>query len=286
MRVVVIGANGQLGTDVCGAYHSAGHDVLPFSHADVDIRDTDAVYRALAPAKPELVVNTAAMHNLEACEADPDAAFAVNATGAHNLAVAGCETGFALLHVSTDYVFDGTKGDPYTERDAPGPLNVYGRTKLKGEELVRETLPRHFIVRTSGLYGRAACRAKPSGNFVQLMLRLARERGEVRVVTDEIVTPTYTEDLARQMVRLTDSPLYGLYHATSQGETSWFDYARAIFDLAGVEVRMHTAGVGDFPQKAPRPKYSVLDNAALRRAGLDIMPHWRDSLARYLDSLH
>jgi dTDP-4-dehydrorhamnose reductase len=285
VRVAVIGANGQLGTDVCAAYRSAGHDVLELVHADVDIRDRDAVHRVLTPATLDLVVNTAAMHNVEACESDADAALAVNATGAYNLATAGCDLGFALLHVSTDYVFDGSKGRPYVESDAPNPLSVYGRTKLEGEELIRETLPKHFIVRTSGLYGRAACRAKPSGNFIQRMLWLARERGEVRVVTDEIVTPTYTEDLARQIVRLSESPNYGLYHATSQGETSWFDYASAIFDLGGMQVHMTPAASRDFPQKAPRPKYSVLENEALRRAGLDIMPHWRESLARYLVSL-
>jgi dTDP-4-dehydrorhamnose reductase len=282
MRVAVIGGNGQLGVDVCAAHAAAGNSVIPMTHGDVDIRDRDAVFRALESLRPDVVVNTAAMHNLEACEKEPDMAAAVNATGAINLAEAGRDLGFSLMHVSTDYVFDGRKGAAYVETDTPAPLSVYGKTKLEGEDGIRRTLPAHMIVRTSGLYGRAACRAKPGGNFVQLMLRLARERGEVRVVTDEVVTPTYTEALAQQMVRLQGAGRFGVYHATSQGETSWYDFAKAVFEISGVTVRMIEAGVADFPQKAPRPKYSVLDNAALRSAGLDIMPHWRDALTAYL----
>jgi dTDP-4-dehydrorhamnose reductase len=284
VRVAVIGANGQLGVDVCAAYRSAGHQVRELTHSDVDVRDADAVHRVLESAKPELVVNTSAMHYVEACEADPESTFAVNVTVVRHLADAGNAMGFALLHMSTDYVFDGSATKPYVETDATGPVNVYGRSKLEGERALRETLPKHFIVRTSGLYGRAPCRAKTGGNFVQLMLRLARERGEVRVVTDEVVTPTYTEDLARQIVRLSESPHYGLYHATSQGETTWFDYARTIFELSGLQVCMQAASAEDFPKKVARPKYSVLDNAALRHLGMDIMPHWRESLGQYLSS--
>jgi dTDP-4-dehydrorhamnose reductase len=284
VRVAVIGANGQLGVDVCAAYRSAGHHVRELTHADVDVRDAQAVQRVLAEANPELVVNTSAMHYVEACEGDPDGTFAVNVTGVQHLAAAARDIGFVLLHMSTDYVFDGNTTRPYVETDSPRPVNVYGRSKLEGERVLREMLPKHFIVRTSGLYGRAPCRAKTGGNFVQLMLRLARERGEVRVVTDEVVTPTYTEDLARQIVRLSESPHYGLYHATSQGETTWFDYARTIFELSGLQVRMQAASAEDFPRKVARPKYSVLDNAALRHLGMDIMPHWRDSLSRYLSS--
>ena len=286
MRVAVIGANGQLGTDVCKVFRESGHDVIELNHAELDVRDAASVQRTMQSAAPQLVVNTAALHNLEQCEAAPQDSAAVNALGPRNLAAAGGQFGYALMHVSTDYVFDGSKGKPYVEHDRTNPLSVYGRTKLQGEDAVRETLARHFIVRTSGLYGSAPCRAKPSGNFVQLMLRLARERGEVRVVTDEIVTPTYTADLARQMVRIVESGRHGLYHATSQGETSWYDFASRIFELTGTKVKMHEAGVADFPQKAPRPKYSVLDNAELRSARLDIMPHWSESLAKYIHSMN
>lgn len=285
MRVAVIGSNGQLGTDVFEAFTNAGHDVVGLTHADMDVRDASAVEHAFARVRPDLVVNTAAMHNVEACEADPSSALEINATGARILAEASRRHGSALMHVSTDYVFDGEKGTPYVETDQPRPLGVYGTTKLAGEQMIAEVLDAHYIVRTSGLYGHAPCRAKPRGNFVQLMLGLGRERGEVRVVTDEVVTPTYTADLAGQMVRIGESSRFGLYHATSQGETSWFDYAAAIFDLAGLTVTMTPAQSGDFPAKAPRPKYSVLDNSALRARGLDQMPHWRDSLAQYLQAL-
>lgn len=285
MRVVVVGANGQLGTDVCAAYEAEHHTVVPILHAMLDVRDADVVKRILESARPDLVVNTAAMHDVEACEADPHMAHEVNVIGARNLAARSRALGCTLLHISSDYVFDGLKGSPYTETDQPKPLNVYGKTKLEGEEAIRSITPRHIIVRTSGLYGMAPCRAKQGGNFVRLMLRLAKEQGLVRVASDEVVTPTYTRDLARQIVRLTKTGDVGTYHATSQGETSWLEFARAVFALARLSPTVHEALAADFPRKVVRPKYSVLENAALARSGQDIMPHWRESLADYIEAL-
>jgi len=282
VRVAIIGANGQLGSDCERAFAGAGHEVLPLTHADADIADAAQVNEVMRRLRPDVVVNTAAMHNVEACEAAPLEAFAANAVGARNLAAVARELDHVLVHVSTDYVFDGAKGAPYVESDLPRPLNVYGNSKVAGEHFVAAIAPRHFVVRTSGLYGRSACRAKGGLNFVRLMLKLARERGEVKVVTDEIVTPTFTLDLARQIVALTGTRAYGVVHATCQGECSWNEFAGTIFDLAGVDVRLNAALSAEFPAKVPRPSYSVLENRALQAAGVDVMPHWRDSLTSYL----
>jgi dTDP-4-dehydrorhamnose reductase len=281
-RVAVIGANGQLGLDVCQAFASAGYDVAALNHAELEVADRAAVDAVLTPLAPAVIVNTAAMHNVDACEADPARAFAVNGIGARNIAQAATALGAVVVHVSTDYVFDGATRRPYVEEDAPRPLNVYGITKLAGEYAVRVAGPRHAVVRSSGLYGTGACRAKGGLNFVRLMLKLARERGEVRVVTDEMVTPTYTRDLAAQLVPIAEGTLGGVVHATCQGACSWNEFAAAIFELAGQPVRLLAATSADFPAKVPRPTYSVLDNARLRAAGVDRMPPWRESLRRYL----
>jgi dTDP-4-dehydrorhamnose reductase len=190
--------------------------------------------------------------------------------------------GAVLIHVSTDYVFDGSKRSPYEETDCPLPLNVYGNTKLAGEHFVRCVLDKHFVVRTSGLYGKAPCRAKGGRNFVDLMLKLARERGEVRVVDSEWVTPTSTRELARQIVVLSRSDAYGLYHATAEGACSWHEFAREIFAITNTPVRLKVAGANEFPAKVPRPTYSVLENRALKLQGLNALGTWQDGLREYL----
>jgi dTDP-4-dehydrorhamnose reductase len=213
---------------------------------------------------------------------EPERAFAVNATAVRRLAQACARLGALLVHISTDYVFDGAKGTPYVEEDAPCPLSVYAASKLAGEYLARAVAPRHAVVRTCGLYGATPCRAKAGLNFPRAMLKLAREKGEVRVVTDEFVTPTYTVDLAGQLVRIVDAGATGLFHATPQGQCSWYEFAAAVFELTGTPVRLHKAVVADFPPKVRRPSYSVLENAHLKRLGLDVMPEWRTSLERYV----
>ena len=285
MRVAVIGANGQLGCDVCAAFSAGGHDVLPLNHDTADIVDYVSTSARLGQAKPDLIVNTAAMHNVEACEAAPLKAFEVNGLGVKNLAMAANGLGSTLLHMSTDYVFDGSKQAPYVESDCPMPLNVYGNTKLAGEYFVRTLARKHFVIRVSGLYGANPCRAKGGDNFVRLMLRLSKERDEIRVVDDEVLTPTYTVDVARQLVAMSRSDRYGLYHATAQGSCSWYRFAAKIFELSGTKVKLSVARSDEFPKKVPRPKYSVLENAALKATGQDLMPDWADGLKRYLASI-
>jgi len=281
MKVAVIGANGQLGTDVVREFVANGDEVSALTHADVELSDVGSVSRVLEASLPNLVVNTAAMHHVDKCEQDPDRAFAVNGLGAHNLAETAKRIGAVLMHVSTDYVFDGEKSAPYDETDLPRPLNVYGNSKLSGEFFVRSTIKEHFVLRTSAVYGKSPCRAKGGLNFIELMLKLAREKGEVRVVDSEIVSPTSTRDIARQMVALSRSDAYGLYHATAEGSCSWYSFAREIFDRTSTKVNLLAAGPNDFPVKVPRPKYSVLENRGLKKLGLNRFRTWQEGLQEY-----
>jgi dTDP-4-dehydrorhamnose reductase len=282
MKVAVLGGNGQLGADVVRAFADNGDEVLALTHADIEIADGESVANKLRELQPDLVVNTAAMHHVENCELQPDRAFAVNALGARNLALATRDIGSVLMHISTDYVFDGSKGSPYDEGDPPRPLSVYGNTKLAGEYFVRSTLEEHFVLRTSAIYGKSPCRAKGGLNFIQLMLKLAKERGEVHVVDSEFVTPTATPELARQMVVLSRCKTYGLYHVTAEGACSWFEFAREIFALTRTKVSLKIAGPNEFPAKVPRPKYSVLENRGLKLLGLNTFRPWQEGLRDYL----
>jgi dTDP-4-dehydrorhamnose reductase len=282
MKIAVVGGNGQLGADVVQAFTDNTDEVCALTHSEVEVTNFDSVSRSLAEQSPNVIVNTTAMHHVENCEREPEKAFAVNALGPRNLAVVARYLGAVLMHVSTDYVFDGIKASPYDEADVPRPLNVYGNTKLAGEYFVRCTTEKHFVVRTSGLYGKRLCRGKGGLNFVELMLKLARERDEVRVVDDEVVSPTSTEELARQLVVLSHCKDYGLYHATAEGSCSWYEFAREIFSLTGTRVGLKVASPNEFPAKVPRPRYSVLENRALKLLGLNTFKPWQDALRDYL----
>jgi dTDP-4-dehydrorhamnose reductase len=282
MNVTVIGGNGQLGCDVVSAFENNHDRVCALHHADVEIASLESVKTSLQKSDPAIVVNTAAMHHVENCEREPASAYSVNAIGVRNLALVTRDLGAVLIHISTDYVFDGKKNAPYIEGDLPIPLNVYGNSKLAGEYYARTLNPKHFVLRTSALYGRHPCRAKGGRNFVDLMLDLARTRGKVRVVDDEFVSPTRTNDLARQIVALSRSECYGLYHATAENQCSWYEFAREIFSLAGVQVKLEAASPGEFPSKAPRPAYSVLENRRLKNLGLNVFTSWEVGLRQYL----
>jgi dTDP-4-dehydrorhamnose reductase len=287
MRIVVIGADGQLGSDIVAAGREGGHEVISLTIERMDIADGGQVRRTLADIRADVIINTAAMHQVEKCEADPARAFAVNAMGARNLAQAADAGGARLVHISTDYVFDGSKGTPYLESDCPLPLNAYGNSKLAGELFVRAGAARHYVIRVSGLYGKSPCLEKGGLNFVDLMLKLSREREEVRVVDDEVLTPTATVEVARQLLRMIrDGAEDGLYHATAEGSCSWYEFAREIFRLSGSPVKLNKAGPGEFPAKVPRPSYSVLENGNLKRQGLNGMAFWKDALAEYLRQKH
>jgi dTDP-4-dehydrorhamnose reductase len=282
MRVAIVGAQGQLGRDASQAFTDYGDQVIALGHADIDVSDIDSVDKALRDLRPEVIVNTAAMHQVERCEQDPTLAFAINALGPRNLGMVAQELGAILMQISTDYVFDGVKRTPYKEDDVPRPLNTYGNTKLAGEHYVRCTADRHFVLRTSGLYGKHPCRGKGGLNFVDLMLKLGRERGKVRVVASEETTPTSTYELAQQMVTLSRSDSFGLFHASAEGSCTWYDFAREIFALAGVAVKVEVADPQEFTAKVPRPSYSVLENAALKARSLNCFRSWQEGLRQYL----
>lgn len=289
MKIAVIGANGQLGKDICEAFVKNGDQVVELDiersgSQKIDIADMDSVSKTLKEnSDVDMVINTAAMHNVEACENDPEKAFKVNGVGSINLSLVCNELDKPLLHISTDYVFDGEKGEPYLESDKPLPLNVYGNTKLSGEHFIESMAKKYYILRVSGIYGKNPCLAKGGMNFVDLMLKLAKEREEVRVVDDEVLTPTFTEDIAAQIVKLAHSdPKYGLYHCTAESWCSWYEFAKEIFTLAKSSVTLNKAAPGEFAIKVNRPKYSVLENKFLKDQKLNIMPPWQDGLKRYL----
>lgn len=281
MRIAILAANGQLGTDLQPAL--AAHEVVPLRHADLDVCDAERAGRILRELRPDVVINNSAFHKVDVCEDEPAPSFAVNATGVYNLARLGAEIGFTLVHFSTDYVFDGRAGRPYREDDLPNPLSVYGVSKLAGEALARNFCPRHYVIRTTGLYGLAGASGK-GGNFVETMIRLGKA-GPVRVVNDQVMTPTSTADLARAIAELLEREAnvpYGIYHVTSAGQCSWFEFARAIFDLCGMTVDLSPITSAQSGAKARRPAFSVLDHSKWIAAGLAELRPWREALVDYL----
>jgi len=272
--VLLVGASGQLGTDLRLSAPDAVN-LVAFTHGELDVLDLEQVKRVVAEVRPDVVVNAAAYVDVEGCETDRERAFAVNAYGVRNLVEAGAR----IVQISTDYVFDGSARRPYVEEDRPDPINVYGESKLAGEVFAHG----HLIVRSSGLYGVAATRAK--GNFVRTMLRLGRERGEVSVVTDQVLTPTNTADLAPAVWRLVEGGATGVYHATNAGECSWFEFAKAIFELSGMDVAVKPTDTATLNYKARRPAYSVLDSSKLERDGFGGLRPWREALTAHLREL-
>jgi dTDP-4-dehydrorhamnose reductase len=278
--IAIFGADGQLGMDLQEALSS--FRLKPLTYHDVDVLEITQVEDALGETDPDWVINAAALTNVDWCEENDIKAFQVNALGARHVGEISRRNGARLVQISTDYVFDGKKDAPYGEDDPTGPLNVYGITKLAGENYVRSVQPDHYIVRTSGLYGPFPCWGK-GRNFVETMLMLAAEKDMMHVVVDEILTPTYTKDLAKQVRTLIEtSPPPGVYHATNDGECSWYEFASAIFEHSGMSPHLEKTTAAEWKAVAKRPAYSVLENAALRKAGIDTMPHWRDALKRYL----
>jgi dTDP-4-dehydrorhamnose reductase len=279
MKTLLIGARGQLGTDIRATWPADG--LVPLTSDDLDVTDRDAVFAEISGHRPDVVLNTSAFHNVDVCEDEADRAFAVNAIAPKYLADACAEHGAALVHLSTDYVFSGDARRAYSETDAPDPINVYGASKAAGEQIIRQRLERHYIVRGSGLFGVAGAAGK-GGNFVETMLRLAREGKPIKVVDDQTLSPTYTRDLAGKLLEVVHSGSFGTYHITGSGESSWFEFARAIFEEMGLKPDVSATTSATFAAKARRPRYSVLANDALVAAGLAPMRHWREALRDYL----
>lgn len=279
-RILVIGANGQLGTDLMRVL--ADQEVVGLTHSQIEITQPQSVREALGHHRPQLVINTAAYNQVDDCELYPQEALLVNAVGAFHLAAACREQGATLVHFSTDYVFDGAQAEPYTEEDHPNPINAYGVSKLAGEYFVRYLLERHFIIRTSGLYGKAGSRSK-GGNFVEMMLKLGREGRPIKVVDDQTLSPTYTLDLAQKVKELISRDDFGLYQITSQGFCTWYHFARRVFQLSGVAADLSPATTQEYGSPARRPRNSVLRNRRLERVGLGSLRPWQEALKAYLE---
>ncbi len=283
MKVIIIGADGQLGNDLYQKLKQC--QVLPLTHKDIEITDMSSVVKNLAKSKADVVINTAALVKAEDCEENPDKAFLVNALGARNIAVASQKIGANLVHISTDYVFGGEKEQhniPYTEFDTPVPLSIYGKSKLAGENFVRELCLRHMIVRASGFFGLAGAKGKSGGNFVNTILKLAKERDELRVVNNQIFSPTSTGDLAQMISELINTEYYGTFHITNQGSCSWYEFACEIVRLAGLKTPVLPISSAEYPSKVQRPSYSVLGHYHLRLLGMDNIRPWQEALQEYM----
>lgn len=279
MKILIIGANGQLGTDLVMVLRH--HQVIALTHREIEVCDHQGTRKILEGYKPQVVINTSAYHRVDLCEDHIEEAFKVNTYAIRNLAEICRDLGNVLVHLSTDYVFGGEKKSPYREEDLPNPLNVYGVSKLAGEYFVRQICQMYFIIRTSGLYGVAGASGK-GGNFVELMIRLAQEGKPIKVVKDQILTPTYTKELAKKIAQLIETGEYGLYHVTNNGQCSWYEFTRVIFELVGLDPDLSATTSEEFGARAKRPHYSVLENANLRKLGLDDLSNWREALEQYL----
>jgi dTDP-4-dehydrorhamnose reductase len=284
VRILLTGAGGQLGHDLVAACHA--DEVVSLMREELDITDEFAVNAAVARTAPDAVINAAAWTDVDGCETDPDRAHAVNALGPWWLARACRTIGAPLVQISTDYVFGGEPPRdglgaprPWTEADPIAPRSVYGRSKAAGEQLIRQTLPDHVIVRTAWLAGAVG------GNFVRTMLRVARERRAVAVVDDQVGSPTFSADLAPALRHLASAGRPGTYHVVNHGQASWFDLAGATFDLAGLDTELTRQPSSALDRPAPRPTWSVLDDRHARLTGVSPLPPWRDGLRRLLTTL-
>lgn len=287
MRIALIGSRGQLGSDLFPRLQAAGHDVVSLGHSEIEITDATNVAVVLEPIQPDLVLNCAAYNLVDKAEDEPDVAMKVNGAGPSHLARLCESNGWKLMHVSTDYVFGDQTGPaprPWTELDLAVPNCQYGLSKWSGEQLVLKECSRSFAVRTCGLYGLAALRGAGKGNFVETMLRLGRDRKQLRVVDDQRCTPTSTADLAKALVKLIATESFGLYHATNSGSMTWCEFAREIFRLAKMDVEVTPITTAEFGSKAKRPNYTVLDCSKLAAVIGEPLPDWHDALSRYLAS--
>lgn len=276
MKVLLLGANGQLGSDIRRLWNDPAVDLVAATRADADVTDAAAVSRLVEGVEPDVVINTTAFHNLPLCEEDPETAFRVNVVGGRNVARAAAAVAAAVVQLSTDYVFDGTKRTPYLEDDARRAVNVYGAAKIATEDIVRQSNPETLIVRVSGLYGLAGSAGK-GGNFVETMLRLANEGKPVRVVSDQVTAPTNTAEIAEALLPLVKDGVRGVVHLAAAEGCSWYEFAAAIFDACGLTPDFAPVTTAEFGAPLERPMYSVLGTTrapALR--------HWRDGLLRYL----
>jgi len=282
MRIAVIGANGQLGSDIVEIFSEKGFDVTPLTHKDIDVAVAESL-RILKEARPDVIINTAAYVRVDDAERYPEKAFAVNALGPINVAKIAEEINAVNVYISTDYVFDGEKGSPYIENDGPNPINVYGTSKLAGEVFTRNYSKRHYIIRVASLYGQAGASGK-GGNFVNWVIEKARRGERLRVVNDQFMSPTHTLDVAKTLAEfLKIKPEYGIYHMVNEGHCSWYEFTLEIFKILGWnDVEVEPIKSSELSRLARRPMFSALENKKLHALDLR-MPDWRKGLREYLN---
>ena len=276
--ILVTGCNGQLGRAVNEKYSASDYELVNTDVSDLDITDVDAVMEKVKSVNPVAIINCAAYTAVDNSESDWDNAYRINAIGPRNLSIAASEVGVKLIHISTDYVFDGTASAPYREYDAVNPQGAYGKTKLEGEEFVRQFADRFFIIRTAWLYG-------DGKNFVKTMLRLSEDHDEVRVVSDQYGTPTSSVELANAIAYLLPTDNYGTFHGTCEGSCSWADFTEEIFRIKGIDTVVKRITTKEYPTPAKRPAYSVLDNYMLRLTTDFSFSDWHDAIGAYLKQI-
>jgi dTDP-4-dehydrorhamnose reductase len=279
MKILITGANGQLGRELTKQYRQKDNiELILTDVADLDITDVAAVYECVNNHKPEVIINCAAHTAVDKCETDVDMAYKINTVGPKNLAAAAYAVGAEIVQISTDYVFDGQGDAALTEFDQVNPQTVYGKTKLDGEKVVANLNPKHYIVRTAWLYG-------DGNNFIKTMLKLSQTNAAVTVVNDQTGSPTSTVDLAKVVIRLVESKNYGLFHCTCKGECTWYELTKEIFRIKGIATEVIPCTTEQFPRPAKRPKYSVLRNYMLELTTGDITRSWQEALEEYLQNV-
>lgn len=276
MKILITGSNGMLGHDLIEVLKD-NHELILTTSKTLDITDKNHVIEFIGENKPDIVINSAAYTNVDGCEENQETAYSINGDGVRNLAEGCSKIDCPLVHISTDYVFNGKNTTPWVEDDKIGPISVYGKSKLKGEEAILETLDKFFIIRTAWLYG------INGGNFPKTMLELAKNHSEITVVYDEVGTPTYTLDLAKAISELIGTDYYGIYHITNSGNCSWCEFARYIFEVADKDVKVIPVTASEFARPAPRPHYSVLENKKWIENGFKPLRNYKDAAKEYIE---
>jgi len=278
MRIAIIGSTGQLGTDLVKVLKES-HEVIGLTHEDIEVSDYNSCL-ILKSIKPDIIINTAAFHKTDECEDNPLKAFQVNSIGARNISIISREINAIDVYISTDYVFDGSKNSPYTEEDIPNPINTYGISKLAGELYTKQN-PKHYIIRVASLFGVAGSKSK-GGNFVEKMIEKAKKGEPISVVDDIWMSPTYTKDAAIAIKKILELELpYGIYHVTNKGYCSWFQFAKEIFKLIGMDIEVKPIKSEELQTKVKRPKFSALQSIKLPKYGIE-MREWKEALYEYL----
>ncbi len=281
MKIALIGANGQLGSDLFKKLNKKNTSIL--NYPDFDITKTESMTEILSKINPAVVINTASFNRVDECEVHPNQAIELNAVSVKTLSQVCSNMNATLVHFSTDYVFDGRAGRPYTEKDMPNPLSVYGRTKLDGENFIPQFLDKYFLIRTCGLFGEAGCWGK-GYNFVDAMVRASEKNQPIRVINDQTVTPTSTAELAERVMELILTQEYGLFHLTNEGQCTWFEFAKTIFNKLERDVNLVPVESSEYGAAAIRPTYSVLENLRAKNIGLTPFSHWSNALEDYMVS--